>query len=165
MEDLLAGCAGAAPTLADDAVYAGIAERLATFEGAFDATLTDQVRAPDEPPADGRGSGSTTPSVANTLEGVTAYGFASGPSDDPERARILLVLATGSDQEAADNVQPILDRIANATAASTGEPWSELLEVERTDVDGPFVIVDLRARNASVLRSDLMRRDSLIVSE
>jgi hypothetical protein len=165
MEAVLAGCAGAAPTLADDDTYAGIAERLATFEGAFDATLTDQVRGPDEPPAGSRGSGSTAPSVANLLEGVTAYGFASGPSDDPERARILLVIATGSDEEAADNVQPILDRIANGTTATTGQLWSEMLEVESTDVDGPFVIVDLRAENASVLRTDLMRRDSLIVSE
>lgn len=163
MDAVLAACSGAAPTLADDEAYAGIARHLDGFDGAFDVMLTDHVRTPDEV-GGGRTRGSVAGSEADTLEGVTAYGFASGLSDDPERARIRLVLASGSDEEAADNVDAFLDRVANGTSANNARPWSDVLEVEHTDVDGPFVIVDLLAGNATVLRTDLFANDSLIVS-
>jgi len=165
MEALLAGCSGAEATLADDDAYGGIAERLDTFDGAFRVVLTDQVREPGDAGA-GAGSSGTAAEADDTapLEGVTAYGFASGPSDDPDQARTLLVLASGSEAAATANAEAFADRVENGTSSATGQPWSDLLRVERIGADGPFVVVELRADNAQVLETDLMRRDSLVIS-
>ena len=40
-----------------------------------------------------------------------------------------------------------------------------MIDVESWDIDGRFVTFELRSRNSSVLLSDLMTEDSLIVSE
>jgi len=165
MEALLAGCSGAEATLADDDAYAGMAQRLDDFDGAFRVVLTDQVREPGAAGAP-EGSSGTAAEADDTapLEGVTAYGFASGPSSEPDQARIRLVLASGSDAEATANADAFVERVESGTSATTSQPWSDLLRVERIEADGPFVVVELLADNAQVLESYLLRRDSLVVS-
>ena len=169
MEALLAGCAEAAPTLADDDAFAGIAERLDAFDGAFNRTLTDQRS--DGSSASPRGSTpatATAPSSSDDsepLEGVTAYGFASGRSDDPEQARIRLVIASETDEQAAANEAIFTAHVENGESVATRQPWSELVRIARTEVDGRFLVVELLADNSGVLDKNLMTRDSLIVTE
>jgi hypothetical protein len=168
MEAFLAGCAGAEPTLADDDTFAGIAQHLDAYDGAFNITFTDQVRTPDEIAPDGGlpgGGGATNAADATVLEGVVAYGFASGPSDDPDEARIRLVLASGSDAQAAANEQRFVERVEIVDSVTGDQAWADVLRIESTEVDGPFLIVELRAESSAVLDNELMRRDSLIVSE
>jgi hypothetical protein len=166
MDALLAGCAGAAPTLANDEAYAGIAERLDAFDGAFNITLTDQLS--DGSSVSPRGSTPATASSSDDsepLRGVTAYGFASGRSDDADQARIRLVIASETDEQAAANEAIFTDHVENDASVATRQPWSELVRIESTEVDGPFLIVELRADNSGVLDKNLMTRDSLIVTE
>lgn len=166
MESFLAGCAGSEPTLAADADYAGIAERLDPFEGAFNVIFTDQVREPGDTGAPTGSRGSAAPADdAPTLEGVVAYGFANGPSDDEDQGRMRLVLATGSDAQAIASADAFVTRVDTGTSAMTRRPWADLLTVESAEADGSFVVVELLADNASVLERDLFTRDSLIISE
>jgi hypothetical protein len=164
MEAFLDGCSGAAPTLADDADLLGIAERLEAFEGAFDATFTDRVRTGADLDAAAPPSGGAGDDAPTTLEGAVAYGFASGPSEDPEQARILLVVASETAEQAEANEGRLLERIDDDPSI-TGVPWSEQLRVERSGVDGRFLVVDLRADNASLLEAALFREDPLVISE
>ena len=166
MEAFLAGCAGTEATLAADEDYAGIAERLDPFDGAFNVTITDQVREPGDSGAPSGSSGSVAPSDdAPPLEGVVAYGFASGPSDDPDQGRMRLVLATGSGAQAAASAEAFVARVETGTSATTRRPWADVLTVESAEADGSFVVVELLADNASVLERDLFTGDSLIISE
>ena len=153
MEEVLAGCSGQGPTLAEDDTYAGIAQRLDGFEGAFDATITNQVREAGQPSPGNRGAGTSVKDIAEALEGVTAYGFATGRSDDPDQARLVLVLASETEELANENIQNFLDRVANGTSARTGELWSKMIEVESSDIDGD--VRDLRAPLPEQLGADV----------
>jgi hypothetical protein len=165
MEAFLAGCAGTGATLGDDAAFAGIAGHLDEFEGAFNATLTDQVRTPESIGADiGRGTTAAGAAEVEPLEGVVAYGFASGPSDDEDEARIRLVLASGTDEEAAANEDLFTAVVESGSSSVDGRPWADLLRIDSIEVDGPFLIVELRAESAQLLFNELLKRDSLIVT-
>jgi hypothetical protein len=198
MEAFLAVCAGAAPSLADDEDYAGIAQRLDELDGAFQASFVDPAVAATDGGADpgddsdsgadpGTGSGSGTgwatdrgapsgsggrPSGADpsgaepsaeALEGVIAYGYASGPTDDPDEARILLVFATESEDAAAIDAERFEAHLESAESDRTGDPWSELLRVEDIRTDGRFVVVELLADSTAVVDVSVASRDDLIV--
>ena len=165
MEDLLAACTGAAPSLGDDPAFAGIAERLDAFDEAFNVTFTDQVSDGTDPSPRGSTPASPASDVATPLAGVTAYGFASGPSDDPEQARIRLVIASGSDEQAAANETAFADIVETGASVTTRRPWSDLLQIESSEVDGRFLVVELRASNSRVLDNAVLERDTLVVTE
>ncbi len=175
MTDVLDACSGARPSLADDGAYAGIAERLDEFDGSFGVTLTDQVVGRDgvATPPGSAGSGprgtrveATTDASADVtpLEGVAAYGFASGPSDDPDEARIRLVIAAGTDAQARANEQRFVDQVDHGESFFDRRPWSERLRIDHHEVDGRFLVVELRAEDIAVLEKNLFMLDNLIVT-
>ena len=120
MEEVLAGCSGQGPTLAEDDTYAGIAQRLDGFEGAFDATITDQVREAGQPSP---GNRSPAPRWRKPPRRSRALRLRvrHRRSDDPDQARLVLVLASETEELANENIQNFLDRVANGSSARTGE--------------------------------------------
>lgn len=168
MEQLLAACTGQQPSLADDEVYVGIAERLDGLDGAFHLTITDQLGdggggAPQRRGTDPRGSMPSQDGEA--LEGVVAYGFASAPPDGGDQARIRLVIAHEDDEAARANEQRFADHVATASSVVRGEPWAERLRIEDDVVDGRFLVVDLEADVINVIDQNLFSRDNLLVTE
>jgi hypothetical protein len=155
----------AADSLGDDEAFGGIGERLA-FDGFVSAFLTDQVELDLEGVSD---EVRDALDDASGLQNVVAYGAAMGPGDSEgegadERARVRLVIACATAEDAEANDELFRTNIAEGVSARTGEPWSDHFEVVETEVDDRFLVVELSSDRGRLVLDALFARDTLVVS-
>ena len=82
---------------------------------------------------------------------------------DPQGV-LVLVFAAISPESAAETVAAIEEIVVNGTSIVTGGPWSELLTVASTSVDGSLAIVELRTANPRIGIQSFQQRHTLFAS-
>jgi hypothetical protein len=172
MTEAAIDAAGGEGSLVDNTTFRSLAEAL-DQPGLYSAFLTDEVMdGTDAELVIGMGADEEAieeyeEAVAagehTLLTDVAAYGSAWGLVD----GEVVTVLAIASADEAAAtaNEASFTERFATESSPMNGQPYAELLQLERSEVDGLITIFWFEGDRATFFFEALMRRDAVVATD
>jgi hypothetical protein len=160
LEGALSAAAGSGPSLADVEPILVLAEAFESAE-AYAGFLTTDVGVfavgamPDLTDADG--------ALIDGPRLAPYIAAATGVTLDDETSVLLVALLHGSADDAVENASRLREVVAQGASGTTGEPWSDLLTVADTSVDGPLLLARLETAGPGGLWYRLVAvRDTLL---
>jgi hypothetical protein len=163
---------GEAPLLADEG-FASIAEALQR-DGVQAAFITTEV-------IDGRDGAEVFGGIGDEqdiaayeeeiaagehtlLEGVESYASGWGLDDDGDPVTVL-VLVSGSEDQAEADVDRFAERLESESSTLTRQPYRERISIVDSEVEGRTTVFVLEADRPNIFLDMSFRRDPLIASE